>query len=295
MLLFIDESGTDRKEAPYEVLAGVAIRERNVWPLIQAIRSAEREHFGVQLSGTGAELKGKKLLKRKVFDFANQDDLIPTAERTKLAQNFLEKGELQSKGQQVTFMRAEYTAYGQAVLAFVREVLALTGQHGGRVFASMVDAQAPKPTGDFLRKDYTYLFERFYYYLEDVSQEEMGLIVFDELERSFCQRLVRQMERYFLDTVKGRQRSSRILPEPLFVHSDLTTAVQVADIIAYSLNWGLRLNRMTHPIRPELESFAQSAFEMRYAGQRHDPYTDYPRAVWGITYLDDLRPRSEKL
>ena len=29
MLLFVDESGTDRREAPYEVLAGVAIRERD--------------------------------------------------------------------------------------------------------------------------------------------------------------------------------------------------------------------------------------------------------------------------
>ncbi len=57
--------------------------------------------------------------------------------------------------------------------------------------------------------------------------DEMGLIVFDELERTFCRRLLNQMEYYFLNTYKGRQRSSRIVPEPFFVHSDLTTAVQI--------------------------------------------------------------------
>ncbi len=72
MLLFLDESGTDRCEAPYEVLAGVAIREHDLWPLIQAIRAAERDHFGMLLSDAGVELKGKKLLKSKVFRFAAQ-------------------------------------------------------------------------------------------------------------------------------------------------------------------------------------------------------------------------------
>jgi hypothetical protein len=47
MLLFIDESGHDHKETPYEVLAGVAIRERDLWNLIQAIRNAELEFLGV--------------------------------------------------------------------------------------------------------------------------------------------------------------------------------------------------------------------------------------------------------
>jgi len=41
MLLFVDGSGTDRREAPYGVLAGVAIHERDLWNLIQAIRAVE--------------------------------------------------------------------------------------------------------------------------------------------------------------------------------------------------------------------------------------------------------------
>jgi hypothetical protein len=33
-VLFIDESGHDRKASPYEVLAGIAVRDRDLWPLI---------------------------------------------------------------------------------------------------------------------------------------------------------------------------------------------------------------------------------------------------------------------
>ena len=35
-----------------------------------------------------------------------------------------------------------------------------------------------------LRKDYAYLFERFYYSLEDKEASPAGIIVFDELEKS---------------------------------------------------------------------------------------------------------------
>jgi hypothetical protein len=36
-LLFIDESGHDRKEAPYEVLAGLAVEDQKLWGLIQRV------------------------------------------------------------------------------------------------------------------------------------------------------------------------------------------------------------------------------------------------------------------
>jgi hypothetical protein len=65
MLLFVDESGHDHGEAPYEVLAGVAVSERDLWNLIQAIRAAELEFFGIHMTEVGIEFKGKKLLKNK--------------------------------------------------------------------------------------------------------------------------------------------------------------------------------------------------------------------------------------
>ena len=100
-----------------------------------------------------------------------------------------------------------------------------------------------------LRKDYAYLFERFFYFLEDNAAGEQGIVVFDELEKSQSHLLIDQMRRYFADTVVGQQRSNRIIPEPFFVHSDLTTGVQIADLVAYVISWGFRTPEMTKPAR----------------------------------------------
>jgi hypothetical protein len=295
MLLFIDESGTDRREAPYEVLAGVVVRERDLWNLIQAIRTAEREHFGTTLSSLGVEFKGRTLLKHKTFRLAGQGDPLPPDCRCVLTHEFLQKGLREAAGGPMEpRQRDEFTAYGQAVLAFVERVYELCAAFRVKVFASMVAPDAPRPAGDFLRKDYAFLFERYFYYLEDVSAEETGLIVFDELERARCRRLLDQMERYFLHTARGRYRGGRIVPEPFFVHSDLTTAVQIADIVAYSLNWGLRLQRMHRPTRPEMEPFGQRAFDLRYVGHRRSEADGGMWPVYGVIYIDDLRPREER-
>lgn len=295
MLMFVDESGTDRREAPYEVLAGVAVRERDLWNLIQAIRTAERDHFGTTLAALGVEFKGKKLLKRKIFRLAAQGDSLPPDRRCALVCEFLQKGRREAAGGPVEpRLRDEFTAYGQAILSFVEQVYELCAALRVKVFASMVAPDAPRPGGDFLRKDYAYLFERYFYYLEDVSADETGIVVFDELERAQCRRLLDQMERYFLHTARGRYRSGRIVPEPFFVHSDLTTAVQIADIVAYSLNWGLRLRRMSCPTRPEMKVFGQRAFDLRYVGHRRSEVNGKIWPVYGITYIDDLRPREER-
>lgn len=39
--LFIDESGQDRRESPYEVLAGMAVEGLDLWNLIKAIQKGK--------------------------------------------------------------------------------------------------------------------------------------------------------------------------------------------------------------------------------------------------------------
>ena len=63
--LFIDESGQDHHESPYEVLAGVAINEESLWDLVKELHNTEIAHFGRRYSGGARELKGKKILKTK--------------------------------------------------------------------------------------------------------------------------------------------------------------------------------------------------------------------------------------
>jgi hypothetical protein len=215
-----------------------------------------------------------------------------------LARSFLEKG-FQEKNGKIVAPRTseEFAAYGQAVLAFVSRVLGLMAQNQVKVFAAMVNKQAEHPSDeDMLRRDYSFLFQRFFYYLEDKSHDEMGLIVFDELEKAQCGSRIQQFERYFLETTKGYARSSRIVPEPFFVHSDLTTAVQLADIVAYCANWAIRVNyRMTEPVRGELIPFGEQIQAMSYYGKRSDlpgGTTLWPQ--YGIFYVDDLRPKKER-
>ena len=93
-------------------------------------------------------------------------------------------------------------------------------------------------------------------------------MVFDELEKSQSHLLIDQMHRYFADTMVGQQRSSRIIPEPFFVHSDLTTGVQIADLVAYVISWGFRMARMTKPARPELSQLSNQVAGLRHRAIR---------------------------
>ncbi len=284
-MLFIDESGQDLRESPYEVLAGIAVEDRDLWNLICRVQDAEREYFGCRVSDGLLELKGRKLLKRKTFRQAAQMEPIPEDERRDLARALLEDG--------ASGTRKQITALAQAKLAFVSHLLTLCGQFRVKAFASVVDRDAPRPEGDFLRKDYAYLFERYFYYLEDRPGEQLGLVVFDELERSQCHILIDQMSRYFRETVIGQARASLVIPELFFVHSHLTTAVQIADIVAYLTAWGVRVGTMSRPARKELGDLADQVCRMRYQARREvNGNPDF--GIWSFAVIDDLRPRVER-
>ena len=89
--LFLDESGHQRRESPYEVLAGIAIQDRSLWPLVQNLHAAEETCFGRRYSEARDELKGKKLLKRKVFRHAALNCDLCTNDIPQLAKNILER------------------------------------------------------------------------------------------------------------------------------------------------------------------------------------------------------------
>ncbi len=220
-LLFVDESGIDRRQSPYEVLAGICFEDRDLWNLVCQAQDAETRFFGRRVTTGLLELKAKKLLKSKVFRLASQIEPLPEDVRTRLAQECLERTEAaHGVAGGGGAGRLQLTALAQAKLAYVSYVLELCSRYRGIAFASIVSNDTPRPQGDFLRKDYSYLFERFYYFLEARSTDEMGLVIFDELERSQCHILLDQMSRYFRSTIPGRARSARIIPEPFFVHID---------------------------------------------------------------------------
>ena len=298
MLLFIDESGQDNKEMPCEVLAGVAIAEAKLWDMIKAIRAIEKEYFGDYLRNLRlTEVKAKRLLKRKCFRFANQKIAILEAEMPGLANSFLRKGlEAHKSGRNSSPITAgEATAYNRLVLKFVDKVIDKADDFGAKIFASVVDKAAARAQKDVLGKDFTYLFERYFHFLETLPSHERGLVVFDELEKSRAQKLVQQMASYFLGTAVGQFRSSKIIPEPFFVHSELTTGVFLADLAAYIIGWGWRRGKMDQPCRQELKPYAQKLNAMQFKGVKpdvNDEKKDWP--LYGITYIEDLRAKSDR-
>jgi hypothetical protein len=166
--------------------------------------------------------------------------------------------------------------------------------HGVRIFASIVPPGAPRPSAQTLRKDYAYLFERFFYFVDEQVAPERGLVVFDEIERTKAHILVDQMATYFRETFRGRMRSGRIVPEPFFVHSELTTGVQIADLAAYIVSWNVRVAHMTEPARPELDDLGNAVLQLRHrAVTERQGYPD-GFVVWSLAVIDDLRPSHER-
>jgi len=78
-----------------------------------------------------------------------------------------------------------------------------------------------------------------YEVLAGSGTNEMGIIVFDELEKAQCRILIGRMERYFA-------------------------------------------------------TFGQRAFDLRYVGRRVSDADSQIWPVYGITYIEDLRPKNER-
>ena len=100
--------------------------------------------------------------------------------------------------------------------------------------------------------------------------------------------------RYFLGTETGRLRAGRVIPEPMFVHSELTTGVQLADLAAYIIAWNVRVGGMPPERREEMDALGGAVLNLRYRATRE--VGDNPTfSIWSVAVIDDLRPFRERL
>lgn len=68
------------------------------------------------MAEVGLELKGRKLLKRKIVRFADEGAAMKASERRQFVRNLLKKGWQRSHGEAVDDVKFnELVAYGQAV------------------------------------------------------------------------------------------------------------------------------------------------------------------------------------
>lgn len=286
-LLFMDESGHNHQELPYEVRGGFALADSKLWPFAQDMLRLELECFGARLVDYKSEIKGQKLLQRDRFKHAAQLPEIEAPKRQHLCRALLQAG-LEKRPP----TREQITAYGQASLRMADGIFDLLDRHRAIIFACAVPRGAARPPVDHsrpeetLRKDHTFLLERFFYFLE--RERAVGLMVMDEVEKTEDRRFVQKLHAYFTKTANGRDRTRWIVPSPFFVSSDMALPVQVADVIIYALNWGYRHPaEMTAPTRPEIEArYGPRIERLKWRGEGYDGHKTYPS--FGIVCVPDL-------
>jgi hypothetical protein len=166
LLYFIDESGSDLRQTPCKVIAGIAVAEEKIWDLVTKAIELKKQILGMQIIDEW-EPKGSSLLKSKNFKLASQSDKIIFNERFQLLQNFYTKNKLKR-----AVTREELTAFGQACIDYVENVLGLCSQYDIRVFESVFPRDGIPTMGSELKKDYAYLFQRIYCHLYNISDSE---------------------------------------------------------------------------------------------------------------------------
>ncbi len=282
--LFVNASGRQGAPSPYEVLAGVLVQERDIWNLAQAMADAEVRHFGRRLAPSGPP-KARALLKPKVFRQAGRVPSLPIDQRRELSRGCLESPERATVVAQA--------ALAQAKLAYVSDVLELAARYRCKYLASIVGKNAPRPLPGQLRKDYAYLFERFFYSLDDTASQPLGLVVDGVGSGALGRQLRVQMERYFRATLKGRQRASLVLPEPVQVNGDLRSVVSLAGLVAYITSWAFRTKELGEPARYQLSPFKEQVRALRYRAVRD--IGDNPNfVIWGFAVIPDVRMREDR-
>lgn len=284
-LLFLDESGHDHKQMPYEVRGGVALHAGELWPFVQDVQRLEFASFGTALHQFRKELKGCKLLARDRFKWAAQGEAMLDEERRKHCRGFLTKG-LERKAP----TRSEFTAYGQACLEMARGIFQLLRDHEARLFAAAIPCGVKAAQGteaqEYLRKDQVFLLQRFFDFLE--GEKAHGLLVMDEQDDASDRKFVRRLEAYFSRTQTGRYRTAWIVPTPFFVSSHLTYPVQAADLAIYALNWGFRLpsRGMNAPVRAEIaDEFGPWLSQLQFRGEGYRDGNVFQE--YGVVFVPD--------
>lgn len=281
-LMFLDESGHDHKNMPYEVRGGIALHASQLWPFVQSMQRLELDCFGCQLHLYHKELKGSTLLDKKRFQFAAQAPSMEPDARRKHCRGFL------TKGLEKASPRAdEFSAYGQACLEMARGMMQLLFQHGAVLFAAAIPP-VPAPENavatEFLRKDHVFLLERYFYFLE--TKQEQGLLVVDEVQKMADRKFVRELEAYFTKTATGRERTVWIVPSPFFVASDMIYPMQAADVCIYCVNWGFRLPNqgMAKEVREEIaKEFGPWLSRLQFKGEGYRDGQAFQ--TFGICYV----------
>jgi len=284
-LLFCDESGHDHKNTPLEVRGGLAFPVGKIGMFSAAFEKLKLDCFGTEFIARNPEVKGSRLLSRKKFCFAEQEEILGQSARIRGINRLLE-----AQSQKMSPPARGFSALGQAGLLFADELFKLFEQYGCVLFASAIPKGVKAPTADqytnYLRKDFIFLQERFFYFLEE--KDSTGILVFDQTETQQDRKYIRRVYEYYSKTENGRERAERICPVPLFIDSELSPCIQAADVCLYCVNWGFRRRewKFSGEERSEIaDRYARYCGKLQYRGVAYNNGKSYPS--YGIIFVPD--------
>ena len=272
--LFLDELADDRGKNPYRVVAGLAIEDRHIWPLTIKINDANLHYFGRHLrSPNSSYVKADDLLSSDIFMDSQNDLALTASERIILAHSAISDSDVNHHHR---------IALAQAKISYCTFIINLIRDYNVRAFAILAPFNTNViPVTNQLRRDYTFLLERFFYFVNDQVPPSMGYMICSDLNKYTIS--LSSIADYFLKTTKGKTRALSIMPEPLFARGRVNALFQATSLLAYILSWGFRTPIMNAPIRTELAEFTAIFRSMRYLHTASDGKKD-----WSFKYISEL-------
>ncbi len=266
--------------SPYGALSGIAVEDSQVWAFARKLRDAQHQYFGRQLIGSdGRYLAAEYLLGEQVYDEGAQ--LFDGASRP--AHHQSDVTHTPSGGAPLNEPAARSS---QAKIGYCDFALGLAKDFSTLAFAMVFSTQSISVQLDTqLRKDYAYLFERFYNFLSTTKVRSTGVLVLPRVARGRTFVSQQSIVDYFTKTTNGRLRSQLILPDPLYADGDLGVILHLVEILSYISRWSVRLQGMVEPGRSEMDFLATRCLDLRYSYK-----TDNGKKDWSFKFIEDFQP-----
>jgi hypothetical protein len=275
--LFIDEPGDHQLTSPYGLLSGIAVEDQQVWTLARKLRDAQEQYFGAQLiTADGSYLTAETMLGEEVGGIGTElVEFRNLMTRSPLAATRLFESE----------DAADTGAIAEAMVDYCDFALGLAKDFGAAAFAMFFPVDAiTVQLGTQLRKDYAFLFERYYHYVSTAKNPSIGILVMPRNAREQTYVSHQAMIDYATKTTNGRIRSQIIVPNPLYVDGYLSIVHQLVDIFSHVSRWSVRLQNMSADSRSDMSSLAARCMDLRFSYKSENGKKD-----WSFKYIDELR------
>lgn len=280
-LLFLEEPGDHQSGLPYGILAGVAVEDVHVWDLIRRLRDAQFQYFGQQLVDDQGRYFGAEA-------FFGDDALLSASQvsGTRLRP-------VDHQADRIAKLNSPTAASPiptKAKMAYCQFALSLAIDYDATGFAVFIPREYIQINDErYLRKDYSFLFERFFNFLKITPDAGAGMFVLPKFAHHKTYVTPDTIYEYFTKTTNGRLRSRVIIPTMFRADGAMGVLSQLAEIFSYIASWTVRLPHMTEPTRDDLKLLASMCVKMRFSYLTENGKTD-----WSFKFVDNLSyvPRS---